>query len=94
MTRLRRRPLRGHQARCHPVNVRGLRMSRKLVLASGAFAIAMTVAGIAFGSVDDYAFEPVKVEIKASNVATLAAANEIARHEPLSLGHVARSLRK
>jgi hypothetical protein len=47
-------------------------MSRKLVLASGAFAIAMILAGIAFGSADDYAFEPVKAEIKASNVATLA----------------------
>src|SRR5437764_14697526 len=47
-------------------------MRRKLLLASAGFAIAVSLSGIAFGGAEDYAFEPVKAEIKTSNVATLA----------------------
>jgi hypothetical protein len=47
-------------------------MRRELLLASAAFAIAVSLSGIALGGADDYAFEPVKAEIKTSNVATLA----------------------
>src|SRR5438093_2402301 len=47
-------------------------MNRKLVLTSGACAIAVSLADVAFAGADDYSFEPVKAEIKTSNVATLA----------------------
>jgi YtkA-like len=47
-------------------------MGRELMLASSAFAIAMSLSGITFGGADDYFFEPVKAEIRTSNVATLA----------------------
>ena len=46
-------------------------MGLKSLLGSGAFAIAVSLAGMTFGGVDDYSFEPVKAEIKTSNVATL-----------------------
>ena len=44
-------------------------MIRKFVL---AFAVAVSVAGNAFAGANDYAFEPVKTDIKSSNVATVA----------------------
>jgi hypothetical protein len=47
-------------------------MIRKIVLAGAAFAVAVSVAGNAFASADDYAFEPVNADIKSSNVATVA----------------------
>ena len=47
-------------------------MIREIVLAVAAFAVAVSVAGIAFAGADDYAFEPVKTDIKSSNVATVA----------------------
>jgi hypothetical protein len=47
-------------------------MFRKFVLARAAFAVAASVAGAAFAGANDYEFEPVKTEIKSSNVATVA----------------------
>src|SRR3981189_2636727 len=47
-------------------------MIREIVLAVAAFAVAVSVAGNAFAGADDYVFEPVKSEIKSSNVATVA----------------------
>ena len=47
-------------------------MIREIVLAVAAFAVAVSVAGNAFAGADDYAFEPVKTDIKSSNVATIA----------------------
>src|SRR5712671_5104793 len=47
-------------------------MIRNLVLAGAAFAVAASVAGTAFAGVDDYAFEPVKAEVKSGNEATVA----------------------
>jgi hypothetical protein len=47
-------------------------MIRESVLAVAAFAVAVSVAGSAFADADDYAFEPVKTDIKSSNVATVA----------------------
>jgi len=47
-------------------------MIRKFVLAGAAFAVAASVAGTAFAGVDDYAFEPVKAEVKSGNEATVA----------------------
>jgi hypothetical protein len=47
-------------------------MIREIVLAVAAFAVAVSVAGSAFAGADDYAFEPVKTDIKSSNVATVA----------------------
>ena len=47
-------------------------MTGKLVLMSGAFAMIVNLATIAFGGADDYTFEPLKSEIKTSNVAILA----------------------
>ena len=47
-------------------------MIREIVLAVAAFAVAVSVAGNAFAGADDYAFEPVKTDIKSSNVATVA----------------------
>ena len=47
-------------------------MIRRFVLAGAAFAVAVSVAGNAFAGADDYAFEPVKTDIKSSNVATVA----------------------
>ena len=47
-------------------------MIREIVIAVAAFAVAVSVAGNAFAGADDYAFEPVKTDIKSSNVATVA----------------------
>ena len=47
-------------------------MIRKFVLAGAAFAVAASVAGTAFAGADDYAFEPVKAEVKSGNEATVA----------------------
>jgi hypothetical protein len=47
-------------------------MIREIVLAVAAYAVAVSVAGNAFAGADDYAFEPVKTDIKSSNVATVA----------------------
>ena len=47
-------------------------MIREIVLVVAAFAVAVSVAGNAFAGADDYAFEPVKTDIKSSNVATVA----------------------
>ena len=47
-------------------------MIREIVLAVAAYAVAVSVAGNAFAGADDYAFEPVKADIKSSNVATVA----------------------
>jgi YtkA-like len=47
-------------------------MIREIVLAGAAFAVAVSLAGNAFAGADDYAFEPVKTDIKSSNVATVA----------------------
>src|SRR5882757_7882533 len=47
-------------------------MMRKFVLAGAAFAVAASVAGSAFAGANDYAFEPVKAEVKSSNEATVA----------------------
>jgi hypothetical protein len=46
-------------------------MIRKFMLAGAAFAVAASLAGNAFAGADDYAFEPVKPDIKSSNVATV-----------------------
>ena len=47
-------------------------MIRKLILAGAAIAVAASLSGTAFAGADDYVFEPVKAEIKSSNVATVA----------------------
>ena len=47
-------------------------MIRKLVLAGAAFAVAASLAGTAFAGANDYAFEPVKAEVKSGNEATVA----------------------
>jgi hypothetical protein len=47
-------------------------MIRKFLLASTAFAVAVSVAVKAFAGADDYVFEPVEADIKSSNVATVA----------------------
>ena len=47
-------------------------MIRKFVLAGAAFAVAASLTANAFAGADDYAFEPVKADIKSSNVATVA----------------------
>ena len=39
---------------------------------TAAVVAAMTLSGTAFAGADDYVFEPVKSEIKSSNVATVA----------------------
>jgi hypothetical protein len=39
-------------------------MNRKFVLASAAFAVAVSLAGNALAGANDYAFEPVKAEVK------------------------------
>jgi hypothetical protein len=41
-------------------------------VAAAAVVAAMTLSGTAFAGADDYVFEPVKTEIKSSNVATVA----------------------
>src|SRR5258705_14022396 len=47
-------------------------MPWKSVLSVGAILAAMSFTGTAFAGADDYVFEPVKSEIKSSNVATVA----------------------
>jgi len=47
-------------------------MIRKFVLAGAALAVAASVAGTAFAGAADYAFEPVKAEVKSGNEATVA----------------------
>ena len=47
-------------------------MIRKFMLAGTAIVVAASVVGSAFAGANDYAFEPVKTEIKSSNVATIA----------------------
>jgi YtkA-like protein len=47
-------------------------MILRSTLAAAAVVAAMNLTGAAFASADDYAFEPVKSEIKSSNVATIA----------------------
>jgi hypothetical protein len=46
-------------------------MNRRLLIAYAFFAMWLALAGTVFADVDDYRFEAVKAEIKASNVATL-----------------------
>jgi hypothetical protein len=47
-------------------------MIRKFVLAGAAVAVAASVAGSALAGANDYAFEPVKAEVKSGNEATVA----------------------
>ena len=47
-------------------------MIRKSPLLIIVFLAVMDLTGSAFGGANDYAFEPVQAEIKASNVATIA----------------------
>jgi hypothetical protein len=49
-----------------------LEMTRKLILAGAAIAVAAGLSVTAFAGANDYVFEPVKAEIKSSNVATVA----------------------
>jgi len=46
-------------------------MIRKSLLLITVFLAVMGLTGSAFGGANDYAFEPVQAEIKASNVATI-----------------------
>ena len=47
-------------------------MILRTMLAAAAVVAAMNLTGTAFAGADDYVFEPVKAEIKSSNVATVA----------------------
>ena len=47
-------------------------MILRSTLAAAAIVAAMNLTGTAFAGADDYVFEPVKAEIKSSNVATVA----------------------
>jgi hypothetical protein len=47
-------------------------MIRKFVLAGAAFAVAASLASHAVAGANDYAFEPVKAEVKSGNEATVA----------------------
>jgi hypothetical protein len=47
-------------------------MNRRFTLACAAIAVAASLSVTAFAGADDYVFEPVKAEIKSSNVATIA----------------------
>ena len=47
-------------------------MILRSTLAAAAIMAAMNLTGTAFAGADDYVFEPVKAEIKSSNVATVA----------------------
>jgi hypothetical protein len=47
-------------------------MPWKSVLSVGAILAAMSFTGTVFAGADEYVFEPVKSEIKSSNVATVA----------------------
>ena len=45
---------------------------RKFVLTSTAVAVLMTLTNVTLAGANDYVFEPVKTDIKSSNVATIA----------------------
>ena len=47
-------------------------MILRSTIATAAVVAAMNLTGTAFAGADDYVFEPVKAEIKSSNVATVA----------------------
>jgi YtkA-like len=47
-------------------------MNRKLPLAGAAFAVAVSLNVAAFAAADDYAFEPVKAEIKKGDDAVIS----------------------
>src|SRR5437764_14590813 len=47
-------------------------MNRKFVLAGAAFAAAMSLASAAFAGAADYAFEPVKTDVKKGEDVTLS----------------------
>src|SRR5260370_33859159 len=47
-------------------------MTRKFVLTGVAVAVLVNLTSIALAGADDYVFEPVKTEIKSSNLATVA----------------------
>jgi YtkA-like len=47
-------------------------MILRSTLAAATVVAAMNLTGTAFAGADDYVFEPVKAEIKSSNVATVA----------------------
>ncbi len=47
-------------------------MMRKFVLTSTAVAVLMTLTNVTLAGANDYVFEPVKTDIKSSNVATIA----------------------
>ena len=47
-------------------------MNRKLLCAGAAFAAAVSLNASAFAAADDYAFEPVKAEIKKGDAAVVA----------------------
>ena len=47
-------------------------MTRKFILAGAAVAVAVSLAGAAYAGANDYAFEPVKAEIKKGDEVTVA----------------------
>jgi hypothetical protein len=47
-------------------------MIRNVLLAGAAIAVAASLAGNAFAGANDYAFEPVKADVKSGNEATVA----------------------
>jgi hypothetical protein len=47
-------------------------MTRKFVLIGAAVAVVVTLTNVILAGVNDYVFEPVKTEIKSSNVAIIA----------------------
>ena len=47
-------------------------MTRKFVLTGAAVTILVTLTNVILAGANDYVFEPVKTEIKSSNVATIA----------------------
>ena len=47
-------------------------MTRKFVLTGAAVAVLASSTSVALAGANDYVFEPVKTEIKSSNVATVA----------------------
>jgi YtkA-like protein len=47
-------------------------MTQKLILTGAAVAVLVSSISVVLAGADDYVFEPVKAEIKSSNVATVA----------------------
>jgi hypothetical protein len=47
-------------------------MNRKLLCAGAAFAVAVSLNAAAFAAADDYAFEPVKAEVKKGDDAVVS----------------------